>query len=173
MVASLACAAICVLILWEPTRTTRDTCGWATLGVEGGALSILLFNQLLPIYYMGRIYFDCEQWENNGELFLLIFLLADYLTAIGAAATSTPILRFGRPARMFLVFYMNRSVRHCVHAAARTLPALADLLILLGIIIVVSALFAVVVFDMPSDQVAPDGSDDKARAHPTPSPHLP
>ena len=151
--------ALCLLVVWEPAQTWRETSRAGVLGAEGALLLILLLNQALPLLYMGASFFD--KWERAGEAALMALLTVDFFVAIGAAANGTPVVRFARPLRGFLIFFLVRSVQHCVAAATRTLPALGDLLFLLALVIVTSALFAASLFaDEGERPDPPDGSDD-------------
>lgn len=159
--------ALCLLVVWEPAQTWRATSSAGVLGAEGALLLILGSNQLLPLLYMGGSFFD--RWERTGEAALLGLLTVDFVVGVAAAVHDTPIVRFARPLRGFLVFFLIRSVQHCVSAATRTLPALGDLLFLLALVVVTSALFAASLFNDDGEKSeAPDGSDDvrPARAEP-------
>ena len=86
------------------------------------------------------------------EALLLAGFAVDFFIAVVAAvAFSSASPRISRPFRGFFLVLRHRTMQHTISAALRTIPALGDLFLLMGLLLTTCSLLAVAALDSESD----------------------
>ena len=116
---------------------------WATMALECGCLTLFAIEMGLKAMYMGSAAFFSSRWH----LAQLLILATDAAGVLMSAASPATLTFFNPLLRPLLFVAMSRTLRRAASQFLSVIPAVADCLILIVLLLVVASIGGVLLFE--------------------------
>ncbi|XP_024370612.1 two pore calcium channel protein 1 isoform X3 [Physcomitrium patens] len=114
---------------------------WQSLLVEGLCLAMLTCSVALQFYYMGSSF-----WNYSSATFKMVLLSALILSAAATAVGELEVFQLSMYLRVLVPIVFTRSLRVCFRMTIRIMHTFADIAMLLGLFVLLSAYLATLIF---------------------------
>ncbi|XP_076445544.1 two pore channel protein 2-like [Babylonia areolata] len=128
---------------------------WVMESLEFVCLVLLLTDNVLRAYLMGKYYFVRHKWD-LGAVVILVVSLVDW--AVSAGMGCTEVVRFRRMLRPFFILQNSSLMKKIVNCLCKTLPEVISVLVMLGLHLYIFTLFAMLIFPSPQDKNGSHGN---------------
>lgn len=119
---------------------------WLTQSIELLCLFLLLTDNLIRCYLMGRYYFLRHKWD-MGAVLLLLVSLVDW--AVSAGMGCSEVVRFRRILRPYFIVQNSSLMKKIVNCLRMSLPEVISVLIMLAMHLYIFTLFGMLLFPTP------------------------
>ncbi|KAL8593756.1 hypothetical protein ACOMHN_032362 [Nucella lapillus] len=122
---------------------------WLMETLEFVCLLLLLADNTLRGYLMGRFYFVRHKWDVMAVTILLVSIV-DW--AVSAVMGCTEVVRFRRMLRPFFIVQNSSLMKKIVNCLCKTLPEVISVLVMLALHLYIFTLFGMLLFPTPHDK---------------------